>query len=71
MKRLFLFQVGLGRWTGESPCLPGRYFFGTSRDEVLLRLRRQLQERQEELIKVGRPAMEDEGELLIVSLGKA
>jgi hypothetical protein len=68
MKRLFLFKMGLERWTGESPCLPGRYFFGTSRDEVLLRLRKQIQERQDELKSVGSPVREDEGELLIVSL---
>ena len=53
---------------GESPFLPGRYFLGTSREEVLERLRRQIQERVEELGKAHIFVPNGENELLIVGL---
>lgn len=68
MKRLFLFKAGVERWIGESPCLPGRYLLGNSRDEVLERLRAQIRDHIYELKEARCPVVEDESELLIVSL---
>jgi len=68
MQCLYLFKSKSGRWMGESPFLPGRYFLGTSQEEVLARLRLQIQERAEELRKVRVFVPEDKNELLIVGL---